>query len=440
MATSQTSEVIRHLRRAVLLRDGAGLTDGQLLEDYLSRRDEAAFAALVRRHGPMVWGVCRRTLRNYHDAEDAFQASFLVLVRKAASVVPREMVANWLYGVARRTALKARTTAARRKGRERQVTEMPEPAVAEPDLWRDLRPLLDEALSRLPDRYRVVIILCDLEGNTRKEVAEQLGLPEGTVGSRLARARAILAKRLARHGLAVSGGALAAVLSQNVAPADVPTPVVSSTSKAASVFAAGQAAGVISVRVAALTDGVLRAMFVNKIKVGLGVLLVLAVCLCGIGTAVGLGQQEASPKKADPEAKKAEAKATAEKEMLERLQGKWKCISYHYNGVKSEPDMTCIYKGNTWETTLDGKVTQSGTFKFVDLNASPKQMDLLITFSVAEEEKGRTCSAIFMLDGDAMCYCASDAAKDPRPTGFATQEGDGCSAGLYKRVDAKEKK
>src|SRR5262245_42904641 len=114
MATSQMSEVLQQLRRAVLLRDGAGLTDGQLLEGYLSRRDEAALAALVRRHGPMVWGVCRRVLRNHHDAEDAFQATFLVLVRKAAAVVPREMVANWLYGVAHRTALKARATTANR--------------------------------------------------------------------------------------------------------------------------------------------------------------------------------------------------------------------------------------------------------------------------------------------------------------------------------------
>src|SRR5437773_12231666 len=108
MATGQLSGVIQHLRRAMLLRDGARMTDGQLLEDYLSRRDEAALAALVRRHGPMVWGVCRRVLGNYHDAEDAFQATFLVLVRKAASIVPRGMVANWLYGVARQTALNAR--------------------------------------------------------------------------------------------------------------------------------------------------------------------------------------------------------------------------------------------------------------------------------------------------------------------------------------------
>src|SRR5881396_940454 len=115
MVTGQLSEVIQHLRRIVLLRDGAGLTDGQLLEDYLSRRDEAALAALVPRHAPMVWGVCRRILRDYHDAEDAFQATFLVLVRKAASIASRELLANWLYGVAHQTARKARATAAKRQ-------------------------------------------------------------------------------------------------------------------------------------------------------------------------------------------------------------------------------------------------------------------------------------------------------------------------------------
>src|ERR1700730_12070394 len=129
MATSQMSEVMQHLRR--VLRDGAGLTDGQLLEDYISRRDEAAFAALVRRHRRQVWGVCRRVLRNHQDAEDAFQATFLVLIRKAASLASRELLANWLYGVAHQTALKARATTAKRKGRERQVAEMPEPAVTE---------------------------------------------------------------------------------------------------------------------------------------------------------------------------------------------------------------------------------------------------------------------------------------------------------------------
>src|SRR5438094_3671828 len=196
MATGHLSGAIQHIRRAMLLRDGAGRTDGQLLQDYISRCDETALAALVHRHGPMVWGVCRRVLTNYHDAEDAFQATFLVLVRRAASIASPELLANWLYGVAHQTALKARATVAKRKVRERQVTEMPEPVVVEQDHWNDLQPLLDQELSRLPDIYRVIIVLCDLEGKTRKEAARHLGLPEGTVGSRLARARVFLAKRL----------------------------------------------------------------------------------------------------------------------------------------------------------------------------------------------------------------------------------------------------
>jgi RNA polymerase sigma factor (sigma-70 family) len=282
--TSQLSEVILHLRRTVLLRDGAGLTDGQLLTDYISRRDEAALAALVHRHGPMVWGVCRRVLHDYHDAEDAFQATFLVLVRRAASVASRELLANWLYGVAHQTALKVRATVAKRKERERQVTEMPEPAVAESDLWRDLQPLLDDELSRLPDKYRSVIVLCELEGKTRKEAARQLGCPEGTVGGWLARARVMLAKRLTKRGVALSGGVFAAVLSQK-AGAGVPPSLVSSTIKAANLLAAGQAAttGAISVKVAALTEGVLKSMLLTKLKVAAAVVLVAAVTLAVAG-------------------------------------------------------------------------------------------------------------------------------------------------------------
>jgi RNA polymerase sigma factor (sigma-70 family) len=282
MANSQTSVVTQHLRTLVLLRDGAGLTDGQLLEDYLRRHDEAALAALVRRHGPMVWGVCRRVLRNYQDAEDAFQATFLVLVRKAASVLPREMVANWLYGVAHQTALKARATTVKRKARETQVTEMPEPAVTEQQLWYELQPVLDRELSRLPDKYRVAIVLCDLEGKTRKEAARQLGVPQGTLAARLARGRVRLAKQLARHGLAVSGGSLAVVLAHNAASASAPTSVVFCTIKAASLVAAGHAAaGLVSAKVTALTEGVLKTMLLTKLKVatvvlGMAVMLVLA--------------------------------------------------------------------------------------------------------------------------------------------------------------------
>src|SRR5258708_5683462 len=168
---TRINKVIEHLRHTVQVLDSCDRTDGQLLEDFVSCHQGAALEALVRRHGPMVWGVCRRILHNHHDAEDAFQATFLVLVRKAPAVVPREMVGNWLYGVARQTALKARATAARRCGRERQVTQLPDPVVEQQDLWHDLRPVLDQELSRLPDCYRVAIVLCDMEGKTRQEAA-----------------------------------------------------------------------------------------------------------------------------------------------------------------------------------------------------------------------------------------------------------------------------
>ena len=272
MPTSPLSVVIQHLL-ADLGPDGAGMTDGELLARFLRSRDENALAALVRRHAPMVWGVCRRLLRNHHDAEDAFQATFLVLVRKAADV-PRQTVANWLYGVARQTAVRLRATAAKRGRRETQVVNMPEPTVPEVR-DADLQSVLDEELSRLPDHYRGVIVLCDLEGMTRKEAARQLGIPEGSVASRLARARAMLAKRLTQRGVVFSGGSVAAVLSAGSASASVPPALVASTIKAASLLAAGQAAGVVSAKVAALTEGVVKAMFVTKIKSALAVVLLV---------------------------------------------------------------------------------------------------------------------------------------------------------------------
>src|SRR5690242_18128398 len=233
MASEQLSKVLHDIGTAGLRQTGGGLTDGQLLECFLSDRNEAAFEALVRRHGPMVLGVCRRVLAHAQDAEDAFQATFLVLARRAASVVPREAVGNWLYGVAYRTALKARTLTARRRACERQVRDVPQP-VTEPQASREeLERLLDEELHRLPDRYRLPLVLCDLEGRTRREVARQLGLPDGTLSNRLATARRLLANRLRRRGLALSGGAVAAHLSQRAVSADVPASLIVSTTRAA---------------------------------------------------------------------------------------------------------------------------------------------------------------------------------------------------------------
>jgi RNA polymerase sigma factor (sigma-70 family) len=319
MATGQLNQLLLHLRHAALLQGGAGMTDGQLLECFLNRRDTAALEALVRRHAAMAWAVCRRVLRNHHDAEDAFQATFLVLVRRAASIVPREMVANWLHGVAYRTALKARATAARRKGRERQVTDMPEPAnrsqesevrgrkspTSEQDL-RELQSVLDEELGRLPGHYRVVVVLCDLEGKTRKEAARQLGWPEGTVAGRLARARKLLAEALARRGVVLSAGALAVELAHQAASASAPAALVGSTIRAANLFAAGKvAAGAVSARVAALTEGMVRTMVLSKPKT-IPVLFLIALLALGGGALgwpggaaeTGLPPQQAGPQPA----------------------------------------------------------------------------------------------------------------------------------------------
>jgi RNA polymerase sigma factor (sigma-70 family) len=282
MARSQTSGVIQHLRGAVLLEGAAALSDAHLLDAFVRHREPAALELLVRRHAPMVWGVCRRVLDDHHDAEDAFQATFLVLVRRAASIAAGDLLANWLYGVAHRTALKARATLARRKGREKQVHDMPEPAATERNLWDDVRPHVDRELDRLPSRYRAVVVLCDLEGKTRTEAAGQLGLPEGTVASRLARARGMLAKRLARCGVGVTGVTLATVLAPQ-ALAGAPAILVSGTIKAAALYAAGPAAaaGAISANIVALTEGVLKAMLLSKIKTVASVLLVGA-CLGGL--------------------------------------------------------------------------------------------------------------------------------------------------------------
>jgi RNA polymerase sigma factor (sigma-70 family) len=295
MAVHRLTKVIQ-LVRSTTLPDETSVTDGQLLDQFIEHQDEFAFAALVRRHSPMVWGVCRRIVAHHQDAEDAFQATFLVLARKALSIRPREMVANWLFGVAQRTALKAKTMAAKQHTREKQVTTLPEPAAAGQGSWTDLESLIDQELAKLPDKYRILIVLCDLEGKKGKDVARRLKIPEGTVASRLRTGRVLLAKRLARQGVALSGGALATVLSQNAASASVPTVLVSSTIKAATLMAAGNTAvaGIVSANAAALMEGVIHGMLLMKLKTALMVVLVLNVVAFGGGLLsphVAFGQQ-----------------------------------------------------------------------------------------------------------------------------------------------------
>jgi RNA polymerase sigma factor (sigma-70 family) len=328
MATSQMRKVVNHLRKIVIAQNPVEESDGQLLERFIEHLDQAAFADILARHGAMVLGVCRRVLRNPHDAEDAFQATFLVLVRKAAAITSRQLLANWLYGVAYKTALKAKAAAAKQSLREKQVTDMPEPETVERhhDVWADLQPLLDQELSGLPDKYRIPIVLCELEGKGIKEAARHLGWPQGTLAGRLARARTMLAERLSRRGVAVSSGLLVALLSQNTASAVVPTSVASSTLQAACLLAAGQAAvpGALSAKVAALTDGVLNAMLLTKLKIAASWVLVAALGITmgliahsapvqrqGAGDAEERTTERTVANSADPKAQVEELKARA---------------------------------------------------------------------------------------------------------------------------------
>jgi RNA polymerase sigma factor (sigma-70 family) len=407
MASNPMRKILQHLQRTALLGDGAGLTDGQLLERYLTQREDAAFAALVRRHGPMVMSVCRRVLGNDHDAEDAFQASFLVLVRKAASIVPREKVGNFLYGVAHTTARRAKGLIVKRRAREKQVAEMPEAAAKPHELWDDLRPLLDLELSRLPDKYRAPIVLCDLEDRPIKEAARQLGWPQGTLAGRLARARMMLAKRLARRGVTVSGGALAILLSQQARSSLAPTRIISGTIEAAKLFAAGQAAsGLISAPVAALTEGVLKTMFLTKLKTATAILVVTAASVAALGGGVATTGTTAAPrnqqgKKEKPRGDapihlvgfadagtvaskdKAEDKPDTAKTDLDRLQGVWSVVSIEKDGKPEKLEKAAFIvdgKRACWQTS-DGEI-QGGLY--LNPSSKPKTYDLAMSTRTIE--------------------------------------------------------
>jgi RNA polymerase sigma factor (sigma-70 family) len=290
MVVSPLAKAVGRLRHWAHQGSAESVGDGPLLEAFLSRGDEAAFERLVRRHAPMVLAVCRRVVGNTHDAEDAFQATFLVLVRKAACIVPRDMLGNWLHGVALRTALDARSRLARRRSREKQVSDMHHASHPAEAGQEELRQALDQELSRLPDKYRLPVVLCELEGRSRREVARQLGLPEGTLSSRLATARKKLSQRLARRGLAVAPALLAAALSGRAAAATMPVGLLAETVRVGLLAATGQAAGFVSAQVVTLAEGAVKSMFLAKLKVVSALMAVLALLGAGLmGGVRGLG-------------------------------------------------------------------------------------------------------------------------------------------------------
>jgi RNA polymerase sigma factor (sigma-70 family) len=282
MPAGQLEGVIRHLRQVAHRDESAPVTDAQLLERFVCQRDEAAFAQLVHRHGPMVLGVCRRVLGNEADAEDAFQATFLVLVSKAPVIVPRNQVANWLHGVAHKTALKAKAMNTKRRVKEREAGAV-QGRHPPRDTGEPLLEILDGELNALPEKYRAPIVLCDLEGLSYRDAAARLGCPQGTLSGRLTRARSLLARRLARRCLPGTLAALPALLAR-AATAPVPRSLRACTLRAGSALAQGQALTEIALssRVARLTQGVLKMLLLSKVQaVTSGLLILAAAVLAG---------------------------------------------------------------------------------------------------------------------------------------------------------------
>jgi RNA polymerase sigma factor (sigma-70 family) len=282
----------------------AGEPDARLLDRFVLHGEEAVFAILVRRHGPMVLAVARRVLRRVQDAEDVFQATFLLLARKAGSIRKREALGGWLHGVAHRLALRAKAQGARRKMHEGRAAGRASGGPGREAAWQEVQAALDAALAELPEKYRAALVLCGLEGKTLAEAGRLLGCPAATVGTRVARGRALLRQRLGQQGWTLSAAGLSALLLANAAPAAAPAPLTGATVKAVLAFAAGRtAASLCSARVIGLVERGLQTMFLNKLKSMLTVLSLAAV-VAGAAALAHRGFAAEEPK-AQAEGKKA---------------------------------------------------------------------------------------------------------------------------------------
>jgi RNA polymerase sigma factor (sigma-70 family) len=389
---------------------GDELTDRILLDRFTARGDEAAFAELVRRYGALVLGVCRRVLRHEQDAEDAFQATFLVLVRQAGVLRRRESVGSWLHEVACRIALKVKRDAARRRRREKKsMREMPVATVVPELIWEETRVLLDEELERLPRKYSVAVVLCYLEGKSTEEAARILGCARGTVLSRLARARQRLRRRLARRGLALSVAVLSAKLSQLPASAASPPPeVVAATLQAARGFAAGTRTGDTPARPEALADGCLRSMRRTRRLVAAAGLLSLLLLVLAV--ALLIWKMRTNPRQPDTMSPLDEAARERE-----RFTGHWSATEVVFNGAKTPdavlPDLDLEFDGN--------RVTMfqaQGTFE-LDRSKNPKEITFLL--------KGEFLFlGIYEFRGEDLVICHRASSLGKRPTTFQSEPKD----------------
>ena len=313
MASASLHAVLNHIHTLAAARAGEGQTDGDLLRAFTLRNDQAAFAALVKRHGPLVLAVCRRVLHHLQEAEDAFQATFLVLARKATTIRQTESLAGWLHGVAYRMASNARKAAARRRRHEEQAEPRQPGTPAWEAAWREVQLILDQEIQRLPAKYREPFVLCCLENASGADVARRLGLKEGTVWSRLGQARARLRQRLARRGIVLSAVLGAAAVARGAGGAAVPAVLEQAVIGTAPQFAAKKAAaGLVSERVLALAEGGIKAMSTFRLKIVLALVLVGGLVAAGAGVRL----------QGEPPAPRPEGSAAAEPQSGPTAEGK----------------------------------------------------------------------------------------------------------------------
>ncbi len=434
LTTSRTTDPVLWKDFETLYQVGTigDLTDGQLLERFVEGTGgtaETGFVALVERHGAMVLRVCQQVLGDTHDAQDAFQATFLVLVRRAGAVRRRDSVASWLFGVARRVARRARVNAARRRAHEARTAARgpaPVPPPGEPESW----PELHEEVERLPEKYRSAVVLCYLEGLTTEAAARRLGCPQGTVLSRLSRAREQLRRRLTRRGVAVPAGLLTAGSAPLGGSATTSPALIEATTRAALQFAAGRAvAGVVPASVVILTSSITRDMLMTKILKAAALLLAAGAASAG---AVGLARQEPGNKDGGIASRPAAGTGGASRNDSERIQGTWLNIAQETNGEEVSPAkdrklvitaemMSSEYTGADQRLAEEDRKngTDKASYK-IDPSREPKTIDIT---PVAGSRKGKVAAGIYRIDGDTLQICFDTDGPD-RPTEFDTRPGD----------------
>jgi RNA polymerase sigma factor (sigma-70 family) len=368
---------------------GDAPADRVLLERFTARREESAFAALVERHGPMVLGVCRRVLQHEQDAEDAFQAVFCVLARKAGAIRRGTAVGGWLYAVACRVARKARALQMRRRMHASEFRDVPAPQDPPECEWSDLWPILDEEVNRLPERFRQPFVLCQLEGKTTQEAAEELCCPPGTVSSRLTRARERLRARLTRRGIVLSAGALAAAVGTQTSAAVVPTRLMQTAVQTSLGYSAGLQ---VVERAAGLANSFLKAQALTRwIKIA-G--LLSAAGLVAITVLIVIPGPKAQPVprvqvQPDPEL----------------LQGTWNVANVWIGGRQNPAGgAQMIFVRDRVTLQFPGMPLLSPSFR-VDASKDPKQIDL-------DFGNGLTWPGIYRLEGDRLQLCIDSQGRE----------------------------